>query len=112
MRQIVCIWVNCTKSVPCPLRNVLSMWGGTEYINVVQSLFKTQAQLSAPSEFLMWWHSVNTLWYKMSRYVEKRDFLPIFAIIVLLSMSSVKNWQGNEVKRKDNSLTKILGLTF
>ena len=48
----------------------------------------------------------------MSQYVEKRDFLPIFVIIVLLSMSSVKNWQGNEVKRKDNSLTKILGLTF
>ena len=60
----------------------------------------------------MWWHSVNTLWYKMSQYVEKRDFLPIFVIIVLLSTSSVKNWQGNEVKRKYNSMTKILGLTF
>ena len=79
---------------------------------MVQSLFKTQAQLSAPSEFLIWWHSVNTLLYKMSQYVEKRDFLAIFAIIVLLSMISVKIWQGDEVKRRDNSLTKILGLTF
>ena len=48
----------------------------------------------------------------MSQYVEKRDFLAIFAIIVLLSMISVKIWQGDEVKRRDNSLTKILGLTF